>query len=225
VKITELPFAVLRFQYQLARIPLQMIEVQVLGRLGEEAPARLMYERSLGRLDMAVGTALGAPDVERRGAALVERSDALARAARLDVAADRAVQEASGEVKDAVDAAAMVREEAAAEKVETVVQARANAAREKVAAINEAEESVKTAKKRADKLADQRKDAVEAAKRDEQDRISAVERSVTAVAEAEAEDAQKKRAAAASKLAQADRVEQLADAKKQAGDGDGPDGA
>ena len=83
VKITELPFAVLRFQYQLARFPLQMIEAQVLGRLDEEAPARLMYERSLGRLDMAVGTALGAPDVERRGAALVERSDALARAARL----------------------------------------------------------------------------------------------------------------------------------------------
>lgn len=214
MKITELPFAVLRFQYQLARIPLQMIEAQVLARLDEEAPARLMYERSLGRLDMAVGTALGAPDVERRGAALVERSDALARAARLDVAADRAVQEASGEVKDAIDAAAMVREVAEADKVDTVQQARAKAAHEKVAAINEAEESVETAKKQADKLADQRKDAVEATKREEQDRISAAEQSVTAVAEAEAEDAQKKRAAAASKLAQADRVEQLAEAKK-----------
>lgn len=214
MKITDLPFAVLRFQYQLARIPLQMIEAQVLARLDEEAPARLMYERSLGRLDMAVGTALGAPDVERRGAALVERSDALAGAARLDVAADRAVQEASGEVKDAIDAAAMVREEAEADKVDTVQQARAKAAHEKVAVINEAEESVETAKKQADKLADQRKDAVEATKREEQDRISAVEQSVTAVAEAEAEDAQKKRAAAASKLAQADRVKQLAKAKK-----------
>ena len=115
--------------------------------------------------------------------------------------------------------------EAGADKVDTVVAARAKAAHEKVAAINEAEENVKTAKKRADKLADQRKDAVEAAKRDEQDRISAAEQSVTAVAEAEAEDAQKKRAAAAAKIAQADRVEQLADAKKQADNGDGSNDA
>ncbi|MGZ3259546.1 MAG: hypothetical protein ACXU6Q_10210 [Croceibacterium sp.] len=225
MKITELPFAVLRFQYQLARIPLQVIEEQVLSRLGEEAPARLMYERSLGRLDMAVGTALGAPDVERRGAALVQRSDALTRAARLDVAADRAVQEAGGELKDAIDAAAMVREQASEDKVDTVVQARAKAAHEKVAAINEAEKRVDAAKKRADTVAGQRKDAVEAAKRDEQGRISAAEQSVTAVAQAEAEDAQKKRAAAAAKIAQADRVEQLADAKKQADNGDGSNDA
>src|SRR6476619_4047744 len=93
MKITDVPFAVLRFQYQLARVPLQLIEDRVVARMDAESPARLMYERSMGRLDLAVGGALGANDVQRRGAALVERSDELARAARLEEAADRATNE------------------------------------------------------------------------------------------------------------------------------------
>ena len=51
MKIAEIPFALLRFQYQIARIPLQLIEDQLATRLYAEAPARLFYERSLGALD------------------------------------------------------------------------------------------------------------------------------------------------------------------------------
>ena len=58
MKITDVPFAVLRLQYQLARFPLQVIEDRVVARLDSEAPARLFYERSPGTLDLAVGTAL-----------------------------------------------------------------------------------------------------------------------------------------------------------------------
>ena len=77
----------LRFQYQLARFPLQLIEEQVVARMGSEAPARLFYERWLGGLDATVGKMLGDPDLEKRGAALIERSDALRRAAQLDATA------------------------------------------------------------------------------------------------------------------------------------------
>ena len=218
MKITDVPFALLRKQYQLARLPLQLIEEKVVGRLDSDAPARLMYERSVGRLDIVVGGALGAPDVACRGAALIERSEALQRAAVLDEAADRAVDEARTDLQDAQVAASVVREEAQADKLDEATQARAAAAHEKVAAINEAEERVENAKKQADRAAAQRKEAVEAAKRDKQARADAAQRTAAAVAEAKVEDAQDKRAAAAAKLANADRVEQLADEAKKADD-------
>jgi hypothetical protein len=153
MKITDVPFAVLRLQYQLARFPLQVIETQVVGRMDTEAPARLLYERSLGRLDLAVGTALGATDLEQRGAALLERSDALARAATLDTAAERAVEQSEDELKDALDAAAQVRQQAPAEKQEAVIEARVDAAHKKAAAIKDAEDRVGQAKKQTDKAA------------------------------------------------------------------------
>jgi hypothetical protein len=87
MKIAEIPFAVLRFQYQIARVPLQLIENQMAARLGSEAPARLFYERSLGAIDATVGNLLGDRELAKRGAALVERSDALGRAAQLDATA------------------------------------------------------------------------------------------------------------------------------------------
>jgi hypothetical protein len=220
MKITDVPFAVLRFQYQLARVPLQLIEDRVVARMGTESPARLLYERSMGRLDVAVGTALGAPDVERRGAALIERSEALGRVAVLDTAADRAVKEATADVKEASDAAAIVREEAGAEKQEEFVAARADAAHQKVAAIREADERVDAAKKQADNAAAKRKDAADAARRTEERKIRTAEESAEAVADAKAEDAEKKRNDAAAKRAEAERVEQLAEANKEPDKGD-----
>jgi hypothetical protein len=225
MKITDVPFAVLRLQYQLARFPLQVIEHQVVARMDTEAPARLLYERSMGRLDLAVGTALGAPELEQRGAALLERSDALARAARLDTAADRTVEQSEAELKDARDAAAQVRQQAPSEKQDAVIEARVDAAHKKAAAIQKAEDRVADAKKQTDKVAAQRKNAVEAAKREEQDRIRAAERSVTAVADAKAKDAREKRSEASTKIAQANRVGQLADSEKQERQIDGTDDA
>lgn len=221
MKMTDVPFAVLRLQYQLARIPLQVIEEQVVARMDAEAPARLLYERSMGKLDLAVGGALGAPEVERRGAALLERSEALSRAATLEEAADRTMAQADEEVEDARAAAAQVRQEAPADKQDAVKQARVDAAHQKAAAIQKAEDRVASAKKTADKAAAARKDAVEEAKREDKDRIRAAERSAQAVAEAKADDAMDKQAAAATKLAQADRVEQLTDAEKRERRGDG----
>ena len=41
MKIIHTPLAVLRFQYGIVRLPLQMIEERVVARMGSEAPARL----------------------------------------------------------------------------------------------------------------------------------------------------------------------------------------
>jgi hypothetical protein len=99
MKTTDVPFAVLRFQYQLARIPLQLIEAQMAAWMGSEAPPRLFYERWLGGLDATVGKMLGDPDLQKRGGALIERSDALRRAAQLDATATQNQEQAADELK------------------------------------------------------------------------------------------------------------------------------
>ena len=52
MKITEIPFAALRLQYRIARVPLRLFEQRVLARVDSEAPARLLYERSVGAVDV-----------------------------------------------------------------------------------------------------------------------------------------------------------------------------
>jgi hypothetical protein len=215
MKITDVPFALLRFQYQLARLPLQLIEERVVARMDSEAPARLFYERSLGLLDTTVGNVLGAPEWEQRGEALMERSDQLRRAARLDAAATENIKQAGSNVKVTREAAAQEREDARAEKERDVKEARREAQDRKREAVETAEKRIAAGRKQADEAAAQRKGAVEAAKQEEEADIRAAERSVTAAADARLKDAQKQRGAAVSKRAQADRIEELADAKKE----------
>ena len=99
MNVSQATFAVLRFQYQLARFPLQLIEDRVVARLGTEAPARLLYERSLGTLDATIGKALGDSELADAGAALIERSNALAHAVELDAKATARKQQADAELK------------------------------------------------------------------------------------------------------------------------------
>ncbi|PBC38596.1 hypothetical protein CJ179_39080 [Rhodococcus sp. ACS1] len=48
-----LPMALLRFEYRLARIPLQMVESIAVSQLDEQQPVRLAYERFLTGCDNA----------------------------------------------------------------------------------------------------------------------------------------------------------------------------
>jgi hypothetical protein len=215
MKVTTVPFAVLRFQYQLVRLPLQLIEDRVIVRLGAESPARLVYERSLGVLDATVGHVLGDPKLEKRGSALAERSDTLARAARLDAAASQKEMHADAELQAKRDKAINDQRQAADDKERAVEEARSEAAERKRAAENEAQKRTAAAKRQADDVAAQRKNSLEQSKRDAQARSEAAEQKVTAAADAKLRDAQAKRSEAGSKRAQADRVEALADAERR----------
>ena len=99
MKITEIPFAALRLQYRIARVPLRLFEQRVLARVDSEAPARLLYERSVGAVDAVVGNMLGDTEVEKQGAARVERSEALGEAARLDELATQTREQADEELR------------------------------------------------------------------------------------------------------------------------------
>ncbi len=215
MKITDVPLAVMRFQYELARFPLQVIHEQVLTRMDSEAPARLFVERSLGLLDVTAGNALRAPELEQRGAALIERSDALRRAARLDAAATENIKAAGANVKATREKAVKEQQDAHEEKASAVQEARDEARNRKRDAVDNAEKRIGAGKKQADKAAAERKGAVEAAKREEEAMIRAVEQNATAAADAKLRDARAKHGEAGRKLAQADRIEEFADAEKE----------
>jgi hypothetical protein len=215
MKITDAPLAVLRFQYRIARFPLQLIEDRVVARMGTEVPARLFYERSLGLLDVAVGNALGDSRLERQGGALAERSDALRRAAQLDATANQVRQQSSADLKAKSDKAIEEQQNARAAKEREVEEARTSAEDRKRAAEEAAAQRTATAKKRADDAAAQRRDSVESAKRTEQARIRANEQKAAAAAKSKLDDAQARRTEANTKRARAIRVEELAGVEKQ----------
>jgi hypothetical protein len=215
MKISEVPFALLRYHYQLARFPLQLIEERVVTRIGSEAPARLFFERSLGTLDATVGNALGDPELVERGTALVERSDALGRAAKLDAKAETRREQANSKLKRARDQAVEDRQEAEAATEQEIKEARATAEQRKREATQSAQKRSASAKQQADKVAAQRKGAVESTKRQVEATTRSVEKAAAKAAENKLDDAEEKLVEAAAKRAEADRVAELATAEKQ----------
>ncbi|MCV7281542.1 IF2 family translation initiation factor [Mycolicibacterium flavescens] len=215
MSLTAIPKAVLKLQYQVARFPLQVIDDRVVARMDNEAPARLFFERSVGMLDTAVGTALGDPVLRKRGTTLVDRSDALRRAARLDEAATENVKQAEADLKATQEKAAQEKQEAFEETTRETQRAREQAQQRKRAAVENTEKRIVEDKKRADDVAAQRKQNVESAKRREEAEIADAEQTVAKVSAAKLEDAQDKKVDAAVTRAQADRIEDLADAEKE----------
>ena len=213
---TDVPFAFLRFQYQIARIPLQLIEEQMAAWMGSEAPPRVFYARSLGALDATVGSLLGDPKLEKRGAALIERSDALGRAAQLDATATQKQEQADDELKAKRDNAIKdpkrrARSERAsrqgsADRCRTAEARRGAGCREGGPPPQSSRPTTWLPSARS---------SAEAVKREEQAKITAAEQKATAAAESKLKDAQATRSDAASKRAQADQIEQLADVEKQ----------
>ena len=215
MKIIDAPRAVLRFQYRIARFPLQVIEERVVARMGSEAPARLFYERSLGLLDATVGSALGDARLAMRGGALAERGDALRRAAKLDATANQVREQSGVDLKAASDKAIEDQQNARAAKDRAVDDARTDAEERKRAVEEAAADRTAAAKKQADDMAAQRKNAAEAAKREEKARIRANEQKAAAAAKSKLDDAEARRNDANNKRAHADRVEALADSEKR----------
>lgn len=215
MKLAETPFAVLRFQYQLARFPLQLIEDRVMLRLSAEAPARLLYERFVGTLDATVGRLLGDADLQKRGAALVERSDALGWSAQLEASATQTRRQADEKLKSTSEDVVSDINEARDAADQEVVEARLTAEKQKQAADDNAERRVAAAKQHADQAATERTGTAEAARRRTKANIAATEEVIIEAAEAKVDDAQAQRSTAARKRAQAKRTEQLANTEQQ----------
>jgi len=215
VSIIELPLQVLRLQYRLARFPLQFIEDRWIARLDAEAPARLIYERSLGGLDAAVGGVLGDSTLRKRGAVLARRSEIRGEAAVRSMAAARQRQQAGAQLEDSLEAAADDRAEAVTAKQDAVADARERAQQRKRQAAEDADKRIAQAAKASRAEAERKREAAEAAEQQRLQRINKAEAKSAAAAKAALEDARDKRAAAAAKREQAEQVDVLADAEKR----------
>jgi hypothetical protein len=66
--------ALLRFEYRLARIPLQLVEEVAVSQLDEKEPLRLAFERFLIDLDHAAAYLLNDENAARRAAVLKRRT-------------------------------------------------------------------------------------------------------------------------------------------------------
>jgi hypothetical protein len=215
MRITDVPFAVMRFQYEMARVPFQLIEEQVAARLGSEAPARLFYERSLRVLDATVGVALGDRELAERGGALVARRDARGRAANLAATATAEHQQVDDELKAKRDKAIKHEIATPAVKEGEIPEARIDAEERKSTPQKAATKRAAAPKRQADKGAAPRTKAPQAAKRDEQPPIQEAKQNATAAATSQLKDAQPKRSDAADHRPQADQIKGLADADKR----------
>ncbi|ANW65587.1 hypothetical protein BCA37_20250 [Mycobacterium sp. djl-10] len=215
MNITTVPKAVLRLQYQLVRFPLGMIDQQIRARIDEDAPVRLIFERSLGALDATVGQLLGDPALTDRGTTMKVRSETLAQAVDLEARAEATEQAAETAVEEQVEDARATQQKARQDRERAVAGAKADAAERKRTAAANADAAKSAAQRRADEAARKRVDAAEAKKRAQQDAISSAENAVVAEAEEQQDHAREKAGAAASLRARADRVEELADAEKR----------
>jgi flagellar biosynthesis GTPase FlhF len=201
-------------QYQVARLPLQLIEDQVMTRLDPETPARLFYERSLGQLDVTVGGALGATELRERGSALVERSNALLRAVQLETAASETTREADADFQQAHAEARQDLEEARTNREQEVKEARSAALQRKKAAEEAKQKRTQAAKAKTDEVAAKRTQAAESARQQKEAVINTAEQAKTKAARAKLDDAQETRVEAAEKIVEADQIEEWAEAEK-----------
>jgi len=214
MNIVNVPVVILRLQYRLARLPLQLIEDRVMTRLDAETPARLFYERSLGTLDAAVGSVLGDVNLQASGTALVDRSDALARAARLDAAAEAKREKADAALRSDLTEAVEEQQDAHEMRQQEAQQARREARKRADNAAEKATQRTAAVKQEAQDAATKKASAVEAARKDAHEAILADERVVVEQAKGALEEASDKRGTAADKRARADRVEELAETEK-----------
>ena len=104
MRIRTIPWAILRTQYRLGRVPIRMLEEQLVARMGPEEPVRLLFERAIGALDAAVGIALADGALEDEGVARIERAAELEEAAHLDEIAARRLRHVDAELRRRRDA-------------------------------------------------------------------------------------------------------------------------
>jgi hypothetical protein len=200
--------------YELARLPLVIVDHRLSDKLPETSGPRVTLDRAIGSADKLAGALLGNRDIAKRGAERIDRSDKLLTAARLEQeAATRREQaretatagrrEAAQMRKAAQDRAASGLNEADAAEARGQREARAKAAR-----------SASAKKAAADQRAASRTATVEKRKQRADSGAEAKKQAAQREAKAELDDARETRQSAAEARVDAERLSDLTEAKK-----------
>ena len=201
--------------YELARLPLAIVDNGLSGRLSETSGLRVTLDRAIGSADKFAGALLGNRDIAKRGAGRIERLDKLRLAARLE-------QEAAARREQVRESVAVGRRRAAQQR--TVAQKRvasglkeadAAEARGKQEAKARAVKTASAKKATAAKRAASRTTAVEQRKARADSAAKAKKQSAQRGAKTGLDDARETKQAAAAARADADRLGDLIEAKAQ----------
>ncbi len=206
---------ILTLPYELARLPLTIIDTSLASRLAETSKPRVTFNRALGSADKVAGGLLGSSDIAQRGADRLERSHKLVAALRLEQEATTRREQAV-ETEDIGTQQAARKREAAQDRAQSGLdEAAAVEARGKREARIKAEKAATEKKAAADQRAGNRTAKVEQSKERAESAAEAKKRAAQRQAEAELDDASKTARSAAEARADAERLSDLTEAKKQ----------
>ena len=201
--------------YKAARLPLDLADKALADRLPDTSAPRVALDRALGSADKLAGGVLRNPALARRGSERLEKSSKLVTAERLTEEAD-ARREAARETATTGKEKAAAKRKAAEKRAESGLQEAATVeARGKQEARSEAARTAAELKAAADRRAQAKKGTVEQRKAAVESVATAKKKSAQRQAKNELADARSKKQSAAEARADADRLEELTEAKKQ----------
>lgn len=201
--------------YRAARLPLTLADKALGDRLPETSPPRVLLDRTLGTADKLAGSALGNKVIAQAGADRLERSTKLVTAARLEQEAEARREQARQTAVGGAREAAQKRKTAQERVASGLQEADAVEVRGKQQATVQATKSAAAKKAAATKRAESRKTTADRRKKSAESAASAKTKVAQRKAQNELEEARQKKKAAADARSDAERLEQLAETKKQ----------
>ena len=200
--------------YELARLPLVVIDNSLLSRLSETSSARMTFNRAIGSADKVAGALIGDRAIAKRGTDRIEHSAKARSAARLEREAATRREQAQEAVSRGTEQAAEKREAAQARAASGLEEADVAEARGKQQAKAAAAKTASAKKAVADKRADDRSATADQRKQRVTTAAEAKKRSAQQRAKTEIAEAGETKQSAAEARADADRLSDLTAAKK-----------
>jgi hypothetical protein len=207
---------VIALPYELARKPFLLVDSTLTDALPETSGPRLAMDRALGSADKIAGALLRNHDIAQRGVDRIERSAKLATAARLEEEAATRRQEARATAAAGRREAVQKRKAAADRAATGLREADAAEERGKQEAKARARDTAAAKKAAADRRAADRTETVQQRKKRVAAEAEAQKASARRQATSELDDAREAKESAADARADASRLSDLAEAKKQA---------
>lgn len=203
------------FPYELARLPLVLVDKKLGDNLPEDSGPGVILDRAIGSADKLAGAVLRNPDIAQRGAERISRSDKLATAARLEEEATARREQARETVTAGRQEAAQKRKAAQKRAASGLEEADVAEARGKQEARAKAAKSAATKKAAADTRAASRAANAETRKKSVESAAEAKKKAAQIKAKNELDDARKTKQAADEARTDANRLSDLAEAKQQ----------
>lgn len=206
-KLTSLP-------YELARLPWTLVDSALADRLPQTSRPRVVLDRALGSADRVAGSVLHDRGLAQRGADRLDRSTKLLAAERLEQEA-AARREQAEQTETALTREAERKRKAAEDRAEAgLEEADAVEAQRTREATARAASGAAAKKASADELAARRRAAAEERKRGAEQVAESGKRAVQREVEVEVDEASEAKRTAQQARRDADRLDDIVDAKK-----------